>query len=57
MRFFLFVYLWLRWLFVAAALELSLVAVSKGRCPVVIHRLPTAVFSLVERGLWGTRAQ
>ena len=57
MHFLLFVCLWPCWLFVAA-LKLSLVAASKGRCLDVIHRLLTAVVSLnVERGLWGAWAQ
>ena len=48
---YLFIYLWLRWVFVAAC-GLSLVATSEGYSFVAVHRLLIAVASLVvEHGL------
>ena len=44
---YLFIYLWLRWVFVAVR-GLSLVVVSGGYSSVAVHRLLIAMLSLVE---------
>lgn len=43
----IYIYLWLHWVFVAV-LRLSLVTLSRGYSPAVVHRLLVAVASLVE---------
>ena len=51
-----YIYLWLHWVFVAV-LRLSLFAESRGYSPAVVHRLLTAVASLVEHRLSGCGTQ
>ena len=54
---YIFVYLLLSVLSIHCCADLSLVVVSGGYSPVVLHGLLIAVASLVvERGLWGVRA-
>ena len=56
LNFYLFIYFWLCWVFIAAC-RLSLVAANRGYSLLEVRAFLSAMASVVEPGLRGSRAQ